>query len=306
MTQTCMVSIKDCTPNGKRPSLDFYFPQALADQHSWKHKQQISLILDGDDPWQGTVGIKKGNLPYMHVWVYRNGVRENLRDWLINHGFSGGDSVTAIVESPTSFRLTTQTLVASQPIEHVVRDRDDEPVDNSEEFPFSDTDAVKQLAEEYWSLISRNEVEVESTLDEELKEPRRAGYLDASIFMKIARWKSTRPTPLYAKNSATEIEAATASGFAATTDREAIESLTQLHGIGLRTATALLHWMRPNQFPILDFRVVAALHQNEPKDWEDVDSYSKIADVIRQRANELDMDLRTLDRALWTWDKKRK
>ena len=96
---------------------------------------------------------------------------------------------------------------------------------------------------------------------------------------------------------------ATAAAFTARNDKDAINALCQLNGVALRTATALLHWMRPNEFPIIDVRVIAALGLPDPSSWEDIGYYQRVAEQIRSVAAAASVDLRTVDRALWTLDK---
>ena len=64
----------------------------------------------------------------------------------------------------------------------------------------------------------------------------------------------------------------------------------------------MLHWVKPDEFPMLDFRVVRALGLDEPADWEDLDYYDAFADQVLALAKRLKVDLRTLDRALWAMD----
>jgi hypothetical protein len=104
--------------------------------------------------------------------------------------------------------------------------------------------------------------------------------------MKLARWKSPRPTKHFQKNPEDHIRDATAGAFQAATDAEAVASLCELHGVKVRTATALLHWMVPDRFPILEVHVVAALREPEPRSWEDLSYYARIADRCRRLADD--------------------
>ena len=61
--------------------------------------------------------------------------------------------------------------------------------------------------------------------------------------------------------------------------------------------------MRPDVYPILDFRVVGALGKPEPTSYEDINFYLGIAKEIRVLAERHGLDLRTMDRALWAWKK---
>ena len=40
-----------------------------------------------------------------------------------------------------------------------------------------------------------------------------------------------------------------------------------------------------------------------PKDWNDIALYEKVAKRLREEANMLGIDLRSLDRAMWAWQK---
>jgi hypothetical protein len=51
------------------------------------------------------------------------------------------------------------------------------------------------------------------------------------------------------------------------------------------------------------FRVVGALGKPEPTSYEDIDFYLRIAKEIRVLAERHGLDLRTMDRALWAWQK---
>jgi len=172
-------------------------------------------------------------------------------------------------------------------------------------FPFDDRDAILKLAERYWGLITAGEVAEERAFEADLPQAREAGFLSKDLFVRLARWKSVRKTPDYESNSEEDIAASTRAAFSATTEAEAIAALTQLNGVAQRTATALLHWMAPDRQPILDFRVVAALGELEPRerDWNDPAYYARIAARVRELAGAHGLDLRTVDRALWAWDK---
>ncbi len=170
-------------------------------------------------------------------------------------------------------------------------------------FPFSSRTAILALEHHYWELSAPAERDVEADIERAMPSARRAGGLSKDLFITIARWKSRRNTRLYQRNTEADVWTATRAAFVAPKEDGAIEALTDLHGVALRTATALLHWMRPERFPILDFRVVAALDVVEPSSWEDVTFYSRTAGRIRALAAKHKLDLRVIDRALWAWQK---
>jgi hypothetical protein len=173
------------------------------------------------------------------------------------------------------------------------------------DFPFDDCAKIQALASEYWNVIADRDVKEEKKFPGEFQNARKCGYLSPDLFVRVARWKSVRKTPSYLSNTDEEIRKATVAAFQAKDDATAINALKELKGVALRTASAILHWMVPERFPILDYRVMAALGENEPKSYEDVRLYSRIADRVRELADRHSLDLRTMDRALWTWDKHR-
>ncbi len=177
------------------------------------------------------------------------------------------------------------------------------PTDKAGDLPDIDADFVRRYARRYWASITPAEAAAERRMESAIVPARQAGELNKDLFTTIARWKSPRPLKRYLANTEQSVRSATRAAFAAETDAEAIDALRALNGVALRTATALLHWMRPHEFPILDFRVVAALGIPEPSSWEDTRFYSRVADDLRRISRQLGIDLRTLDRALWAWHK---
>lgn len=313
-------TVKDCQPNDPTPGLDLYFPNAVAERFHWEHKQPVEILLDEGAPWRGTVGVKPPNPPYLHRPLTRDGEKMSMRDWLLDQRIADGARVELIQESHTRFRWSRVLDPGRWAPGRAPEDRpaarlrkpsttkpsssNSTPLSSYETFPLFDRSAVLRLSEDYWNLIAYAEREAELTFEKEMPEYRRLGYLDKRMFLALACWKSRRPLPLYESNSDDGIRDATAKAFRAPSDRDAINALLGLRGVALRTATALLHWMRPDRFPILDFRVVGALQESEPKNWEDLDYYLRIAEKIRSLAGNLNIELRTLDRALWAWHKR--
>ena len=169
----------------------------------------------------------------------------------------------------------------------------------------NDRNKIVALAEDYWTVIADIDAKAERAFENDFREARSRGYLPKDLFVRVARWKSVRNTRKYALNAEADIRTATAAAFQAADDAAAISALVQLQGVALRTASAILHSMRPERFPILDYRVLAALGEAAPKSYDDIRLYIRIADQIRELALHHSLDLRTIDRALWTWDKRR-
>jgi hypothetical protein len=126
------------------------------------------------------------------------------------------------------------------------------------------------------------------------------GYYEPDEFAAVARWKSPRSRPHILANPDSEVRDITAMAFAAP---EALQHrvLTLLDGVSVATATALLAVAFPNQNTILDFRSTEALERLG--EWDGSGGYLAYLEVCRGMAARLEVDLRTLDRALWQWSK---
>jgi len=58
-----------------------------------------------------------------------------------------------------------------------------------------------------------------------------------------------------------------------------MQDLDRVSGVATRMAVAMLHWMRPNQFPMLDVRVVRSLGWEDPPSWENLDFYERFPET---------------------------
>ena len=131
---------------------------------------------------------------------------------------------------------------------------------------------------------------------------RDRGHYTLTEFRRMCRWKTPRSAPLVAQNNARSVRDATRLALDETgNERERIEALLSLRGVGWPTASVLLHVAYPERYPILDTRALHALgvrasSYNFPF-WE-----AYVA-VCRELAEQAGVDGRTLDQALWQWSK---
>ena len=166
-----------------------------------------------------------------------------------------------------------------------------------------DEETLAYWEKEYWRLISDNDAKNEQEFEERFAAARRKGFLPRDLFEDCAKWKSRQRLDLIRNNSGDKIRKCTQKAFQAKTRKDAIASLVALDGVALRRAVALLHWMRPTAYPMIDKRVVRQIGWHMPANWEDVAYYERFADHLSSHASRLSVDLRTLDRALWAMDK---
>jgi hypothetical protein len=165
-------------------------------------------------------------------------------------------------------------------------------------------------AEEIRGLANRY---MEEQLDESSvlaagKDAASRGHLIKSEFDAITRWKSPRPKVHYDKNLEADIICVSRCAFGAEDPVRKVVKLTELQGVRVRAATAILHICFPDRFPLLDFRALQSLgvRPEESATWDDLkwlQIWPSYIDCCLRIHAETDIDLRTLDRALWQYSK---
>ena len=131
----------------------------------------------------------------------------------------------------------------------------------------------------------------------------RRGHYTLDEFLRVCRWKTPRSGPLVALNTAASVEAATRIALSeATGERERMEALRSLSGVGWPTASVLLHLAQPNRYPILDVRALHALGVRAPSAYSFKFWQSYVTACV-ELASQAGVDGRTFDQALWQWSK---
>jgi hypothetical protein len=80
--------------------------------------------------------------------------------------------------------------------------------------------------------------------------------------------------------------------------------LLELRGVGIPSASALLHFAFPADYPILDVRALESLG-GKPRRKYGVTSWLRYVVFCRSTARREDVSFRTLDKALWQHSKER-
>jgi len=170
---------------------------------------------------------------------------------------------------------------------------------------------IKYLEEKYKRKYMKNE--------EEILNLRNKKYFTLSELQKIMEWKN----PFYGtkKNSENnreeKVKKITSECFEklknreddASTIKSVLNSLKKLEGVGISVASAILMAYNPEKFTPIDWRVwnalflLCELDRPYPKNLKK-DDYIEYLKACRKLARKLNIDLRTLDRALWTASKK--
>ena len=132
---------------------------------------------------------------------------------------------------------------------------------------------------------------------------RRRGHYTLDEFRRVCRWKTPRSAPLVAQNTAGDVESATRVALRASSgERERIEALLSLHGVGWPTASVLLHLAYPERYPILDTRALHALGVRAPSSYG-FRFWEAYVNACLRLAEQAGVDGRTFDQALWQWSK---
>jgi len=136
---------------------------------------------------------------------------------------------------------------------------------------------------------------------------RAAGFYTRDDFLLVCEWKSRgRPRRHYQRNSDEDVRRQSAIALTSGDESTRIWSLDTLRGVGLRTATALLHLASEpcraaaagNSYPIIDVRALWSLRCEYRETFKLWWSYVL---ACRALAVECRVSMRDLDRALWEY-----
>jgi|GEM_PF-3400120 thermostable 8-oxoguanine DNA glycosylase len=120
----------------------------------------------------------------------------------------------------------------------------------------------------------------------------------------IVRWKSSRSIGYFERNDREDVTQHVNDALAADSVSEKVDVLTELDGVQVRMASAILLFVSPDRFTVLDWRAWNVLHENgylpdEMPDDPTIEDYLLYLGACWAIANEYDVSLRTLDMALW-------
>lgn len=133
---------------------------------------------------------------------------------------------------------------------------------------------------------------------------RSRGYYTRREFLVVCRWKTPRSAPRVESNSSRRIRTATTRALAETDEAARMEALLELTGVGVPTASTLLYFAFPADYPVLDVRALESLGVN-PRSQYPVGFWLGYLAACRGLAAEAGVSLRTLDKALWQHSKER-
>jgi hypothetical protein len=133
---------------------------------------------------------------------------------------------------------------------------------------------------------------------------RTRGHFARDEFIEVCAWKTPRSRPRVASNSEAVVIEATSRALAPADEQTRISSLLELAGVGVPTASTLLYFAFPDDYPILDVRALESLGV-KPRSQYPVSFWLDYLDACRGLARRHGVNIRTLDKALWQHSKER-
>ena len=118
-------------------------------------------------------------------------------------------------------------------------------------------DGVTPLIRDY---LSTAEWEDTADLIRQLRPARERGYLTPSELEVICRWKSPRALHHIKSNSPFRVRNATRKALATRSEHGRLEALTELSGVSVPMASAILTLLNPRRYGVIDIRVWQLLH----------------------------------------------
>ena len=128
------------------------------------------------------------------------------------------------------------------------------------------------------------------------------GYLTKRDFLLITDWKTPRTRSRCLDNSNEFVKEITSISLGSNNERLKIEILTLLNGVSWPTASTILHFSTNFKYPILDFRALWSVNNQVPDKYS-FEFWWVYTKYCRKLSRENNVNLRTLDRALWQYSK---
>lgn len=142
----------------------------------------------------------------------------------------------------------------------------------------------------------------DDVLGAQMEAAAQRGYMTQGDLIAVAKWKwrGGRTRQLCGQNTEAEVKEITAVSFAAGSERLRIGVLLALRGVQWPMASVILHFAFPDRYPILDVRAMNTVGGSTLYTFE---RWLEYLELCRATAKTHDITMRTLDKALWAFDK---
>lgn len=137
---------------------------------------------------------------------------------------------------------------------------------------------------------------------------RKQRYFTKEQLHAICKWKSPRSAGRIKNNDAQFVMEVSRLALRSTNERIRIEAFTLLDGVGYPIASTLLHFGLSERYPILDVRALWSLGiklRSEKSRRLNFSLWHEYMRTCRKIADRAGVSVRTLDKALWQYSKKK-
>jgi hypothetical protein len=128
------------------------------------------------------------------------------------------------------------------------------------------------------------------------------GHYTLDDVILICEWKTGRTKTLVAANTEEDAGFITGEALRAASERSRMATMKWLQGVDVPTASALLFFAYPADYPIIDERALESLGQEAPR-YYSLKFWTEYLSACRAIAKEVGVPIRTLDKALWQFSK---
>lgn len=168
-----------------------------------------------------------------------------------------------------------------------------------------DREFIRSKAEEYFEIAPDERYQEEERRQlERLPKAFDEGYWEWDDLEWIVRWKTARSIGYFRRNDADRVERVLDYVKDTESTEFKIDLLRMLSGVGVPMASSFLLFMDPDEYSVIDSRAIEALSSHGylesgfPQS-PSTEDYVRYLEVCHNLSEELNVDLRTLDRALW-------
>lgn len=127
------------------------------------------------------------------------------------------------------------------------------------------------------------------------------GYLTKCELIEVAEWVKSRRIDLVRKNKSDDVKEITYNAFRTTVDdsiRYLMGQTGGLPGVSRITGSAILHWFHEGRYPIWDPNSIWSVQLDKSQYRNNFERWKAYVDFCRAKADEYEVYMRTLDRAL--------
>lgn len=137
---------------------------------------------------------------------------------------------------------------------------------------------------------------------------RESDHLSKDQLVDIVKWKTNERKVIVwraEQNDAEWIKEVTRNSFASKYQDKKIDYLDMLNGVDYAVGSAILHFVFPNEYPIIDFRALKTITGKLYHPYQYPQLWMPYCKFCRGITAKYGVDMRTLDKALWKFDEER-